>query len=941
VIKVIQYCLDPNKVIFPNYQRFAILEKIKLSDTIVFTIPSFFFQICCICFVLGLLTLAIQNIQFSWNIWSQINNFIQIVVFIIFLLIVCIILFNLKQDGRRIYNFILDTYDALSQIINKTQKVDPNISQKPTKLGVFIQNHLRGIIVFFGILCIFITLNQYHQGIISFIKLSLYLTLFIGFIIIVSLPREWIIKFRGKILAKSTNYSIGKPQSGDTIVNQIDYEIIDAPLQDIKDDQFRRSDFTKQITSLIKNRKDPSSLVIGIYGKWGEGKTSILNFIEHDLKQNSDIICVKYNPWRFNDETQLLRNFFFTLSDKLERSISSSKERIGSYLSKYATILSPISLGIDGVIDISPGEIFSNIGGTFSSVELENLKGRIEKILDDEQKKVVIFIDDIDRLDRQEIQTLLKIVKLTADFRHTVYILSLDEELVASAVGEKYGSGQNDTKKEENGKRFLEKIIQIPLPLPKINDNVLLRMCFKGIERVMSAENLRLSDEELLAFSNLFHLSFFTYLKTPRVIKRYLNRISFSVPLLKNQLNISDLLLIEGIRVFRPLCFSIIQEHPEIFLGSELVTSRNPEVIKQQYKAILDPMFEAEKDDFEKQNLKVMLSTIFPRIRTIYENLSYGPEWDVSWDKEMKICSKRHLERYFSYTVPKGDISENEVKQFINTFNEMTESQISDKIRIFTSDPQTADLFLFELRKNINEIQPNKIQDFILALSNNASYFPTIDIGLKLSPESQLAAFLRDLIISIPEDSKRILILKTICSQSQPLSFGYIILALLKQKIDAEPNKSPISEGDYIDFGRVLVERTKITTLDDILTNNDAPLIFSSWLKFGSKNDIESFLSNAFNTNLKNVIPFLKFYLSKSWNSQGLPIRGDLRRDAYNMIIRFCDPAIVYTALEKIYGDLSKADYREDTEIEEDLQIANQFSYLYHHKESPTPESES
>jgi hypothetical protein len=646
---------------------------------------------------------------------------------------------------------------------------------------------------------------------------------------------------------------------------------------------------------------------------------------------------VKYNPWRYNDEAQLLRNFFFTLSDALERSVSTRKERIGNCISKYATILSPVSIGIGGIIDVSPGEIFSNVGKAFSSVELEELKERIEKILDDEKKKIVIFIDDIDRLDRQEIQTLLKIVKLSADFRHTIYILAFDDEMVAAAFNERYGSGTNVIENNENGKRFLEKIIQIPLPLPKINDSILLGICLRGIENILATEKIQLSKEEIQQFGYQFNLGFFSHLKTPRLVKRYLNIISFSLPLLKNKINVSDLLLIEAIKVFRSSCFTTIRKHPEAFLGYEFNTLPNPEEVKKRYQTILDQMFEGEKNEFEKEVLKKILLHLFPRIQTIYGNLNYGPEWNLSWDKEKRVCSKRHLERYFAYTFPKGDISENDVTQFITTFSDMTETQFSEQIHAFTPDIQSANFFLFELRKNIKAIQSDKMSDFILALSMNSLHFPQTDSLLNLGPYSQLAVFLQELIIAIPKYPERVSLLRLICAKAQPFSFGFKILGRIEQNIKTDPNPPVISEEDFKELGKCLLDRMKGISLDYILSTNDTAVIFYSWSRFGSKNDIETFLSESFASNPKNVIPFLKCYISVAWNANG-PVRGNLGRDAYNSIIRFCDPSIIYNALEKIYGDLSKADYREDTEIDEGLQIANQFSFMYHHKEKTNSE---
>lgn len=83
----------------------------------------------------------------------------------------------------------------------------------------------------------------------------------------------------------------------------------DAPIMDLSEDKFNRYPFAKRIAEVISGRTDPSSIVIGINGAWGEGKTSVFNFIENELKPYTEIVCLKFNPWRFGTEETMLINF--------------------------------------------------------------------------------------------------------------------------------------------------------------------------------------------------------------------------------------------------------------------------------------------------------------------------------------------------------------------------------------------------------------------------------------------------------------------------------------------------------------------------------------------------------------------------------------------------------------------------------------------------------
>src|SRR4051794_17039671 len=92
----------------------------------------------------------------------------------------------------------------------------------------------------------------------------------------------------------------------------------DAPIASKDGDRFNRWPFAERIANVIATRTDPSSLVLGLYGPWGDGKTSVLNMMAEALSSHEDVILVPFNPWHFEDEQQLIRAFFDTLAESLQ-----------------------------------------------------------------------------------------------------------------------------------------------------------------------------------------------------------------------------------------------------------------------------------------------------------------------------------------------------------------------------------------------------------------------------------------------------------------------------------------------------------------------------------------------------------------------------------------------------------------------------------------------
>ncbi len=307
----------------------------------------------------------------------------------------------------------------------------------------------------------------------------------------------------------------------------------DTPLTDPSLDRFRRWPFAQRVAQTIAQRLDSSSLVIGIYGSWGEGKTTVFHYIQHELKKHPNIICVSFNPWRYSEETQLLRSFFLILAEALNKSITTRREEIGEALQKLSSLVTLLS---DNV-----GSGLEGIGSLLSSVELETYKQRLERILRAEGKRIVILMDDIDRLDRNEIQAVFRLVKLSADFAYTAYILAFDEDAVADALGEKYGSGS-----KEAGYKFLEKIISVPLRLPRVDPLALRELCLEHIAEALKLADIVLTDIQRQALMEAIDTGLLARLQTPRMVKRYSNALVFALPILRGEVNSVDLILIEG-----------------------------------------------------------------------------------------------------------------------------------------------------------------------------------------------------------------------------------------------------------------------------------------------------------------------------------------------------------------------------------------------------------
>src|SRR5580693_5882398 len=107
---------------------------------------------------------------------------------------------------------------------------------------------------------------------------------------------------------KTTTQTTNRPAHGEVYRS-------DAPSSDPKHDRFGRLPFAQRVAQTLALREDPSSIVIAIHGAWGEGKTTVLAYIDSELRRfHPKLVCVRFNPWRFTDESALLKSFFDTVA---------------------------------------------------------------------------------------------------------------------------------------------------------------------------------------------------------------------------------------------------------------------------------------------------------------------------------------------------------------------------------------------------------------------------------------------------------------------------------------------------------------------------------------------------------------------------------------------------------------------------------------------------
>ncbi len=671
----------------------------------------------------------------------------------------------------------------------------------------------------------------------------------------------------------------------------------DKPVSRADEDKFQRYDFSKGIANIITGREEESCIVIGVYGAWGEGKTSVINFIETELNKENNIITIKFNPWRYNDENLLLIHFFQTLANALDANLKNRKEKIGDQLKKYAELLT-----FDVPVFGNVGEKLKAAGELLAGVDIETLKERIEDLLKKAKRKIAIFIDDIDRLDKTEIHSIFRLVKLTADFANTTYVLSFDDEMVSAALGDRFGEGN-----QNSGQNFLEKIIQIPLKIPVAQPAALQKFCFDIINRSLETNKIDLSDDEGRSFGNEFSQNILIMLSTPRLAVRYGNTLSFSMPLLHKEVNMVDLMLIEAIKIFYPKYYQLVKSNPEYFIGSYsngYSHERNSEKIK-----LFNGLLETTGADLSKKQRQCiinLLQRLFPMIREALQNYSYSRDSANGWFKQQRIASAKYFNRYFSYTVIEGEISDIAFNNFISEIPTQTDIEISKSVKglIQQSSPET---FLLKIRSREEEFSWEVSVKLSRIIASESGLFPK-PTGFSFrfaSPNGQAVFFIIQLIKRHANKEEQLQLIDKLMNEANPFEFASELFYELKRK-DKNEEKDFFSVKEYQTIVAHLIARALKESVNSSIFEkfpDQTAYLFNEW---GAKNKsqltkyVKNILQKDYSKSLDLLRAFTPTVFSTAYEN---PFKSNFAKEDYAFFIALFDKNYIKKLLNKVFPD--------------------------------------
>ena len=399
-------------------------------------------------------------------------------------------------------------------------------------------------------------------------------------------------------------------------------------------DSFNISKYIKGLVNFIKSCNTP--MTIAVQGDWGTGKTSIMTMIKNELRNSKNLNLVWFNTWQFS-QFNLGDKLPLTMLNKLVNEVSNNKESENfKYIKKAMVGVADAILGhiSGGALEVS--SFLDNEENLFEAVE--RLKESFQKLVNEkagDEGRVIIFIDDLDRIEPERAVELLEVLKIFLDCEKCIFVLAIDYSVVTRGVKVKYGNDFSESK----GKSFFDKIIQVPFKMPvgSYDISLYVKKCFEDI-------GMEVEEEVLPQYINLIKYSIGN---NPRSMKRLFN----SFLLLSN---ISDSEILED-SLNRQILFALLCMQSSYELMYNYIIEKRLDLDGEFFNELKN-----EKNDiFKKIEMNEKEISQFTRfMENFYSLLDKDGDGEINKEDEMEVFRK--VLNFSTVTSSSAEVEENE-----------------------------------------------------------------------------------------------------------------------------------------------------------------------------------------------------------------------------------------------------------------------------------------
>ena len=370
--------------------------------------------------------------------------------------------------------------------------------------------------------------------------------------------------------------------------------------------------YSNAIVNIIKNSHPKFS--IGVFGDWGTGKTTLINSVDKALQTDRDLVKIRLEASRYKREmfplVSLLKNIAYTLpadkefenlKQKLETSTINFLKRtpdiLTSIISKYAseedeisheminTFKKELNSKIQLIAELDRDSIYFD-GFREINKEIKNLRK------DNPAFRIVIFVDDLDKCSPGKAFEILEMIRVFHDIEGFIYVIGLSHDMIVKLS--KVGNSESSI----DGERYIKKLIQVPITLPKWSNQDIVRLVKDLIKKGMIHDKFKdVVDKNIELISVAID-------NNPREIKRFLNNFFVACEIFSGKKNFEakELLVVQAVHLRWNKFYNILVKSDESFFrGLDKYLKMDDET---RLKSL--DLYEEKKDEIDTKVWKVL-----------------------------------------------------------------------------------------------------------------------------------------------------------------------------------------------------------------------------------------------------------------------------------------------------------------------------------------------
>lgn len=698
----------------------------------------------------------------------------------------------------------------------------------------------------------------------------------------------------------------------------------DRPIDTGEQDLLGRLSFSNQLGKAIYEYDGKDGLVIGLFGKWGTGKTSVINMAANEINklaendENKPMI-IRFAPWNYSDKDNLISLFFQNLKNKIEvQDNEELKKKVGKALSDYSGAFDALSLvpvvgsGVAAVLKTLAQAQGANL---MQDADLDKTRKSLEEALTEANKKFIIIIDDIDRLTNSQIRDVFQLVKQVADFPNVIYVLAMDRDVVRSAL-----AGVHNI----DGNEYLEKIIQVPFELPELRKSKLNNIFFTKLDQIINELPSEVIWDDNY-WNNVFRNCIEPYINTLRDVNRVINTFQFRYEMLYQETSFEDMVGITTIEVLEPELYKWICNNKDAVCGGFMHGFLSNGSNKPDYRKIYHDEFESLGID---PDIAIScVSTMFPIFAKDVNEYQYNYQPTSDIRGKMRVAHEERFELYFMFDLDDIPVSRSVINACIYDLDRDALNTVIEE----TNKQGNIVYFLDEIRSLIKEIpysRLNLIASVVLSLQGGFKGETSRTI-FTISARDTAEYLVTDIIERLKTEEEKFEIIRSAVENVNKTGLGVIARVINRIELaygrlaghSEKKDEQIISLVHLEELERIYVARIRaITNSEPILDINEFIVAFYLWECF-DKDGAADYLEELF----KNEINKLKFICAMAGRWNGTNGSGwSFNSENYS---KYISEDEVYNLIQ----GFDKSRLNEFTEIEQ-IKLAS-FVLNYHKRE--------